>query len=88
MRRCPRRAKVVGMDAMGREGLIRPRHGRVLAGVCAGLARRLGLGPLVTRVLFLVANTVIPGSFLIVYVVLWVLMPAESDRWVAPPARA
>ena len=75
------------MDALGREGLIRPRHGRVLGGVCAGLARRFGLGPWVTRLLFLLVNTLIPGSFLIVYVVLWVLMPSEKQGWVPrPPA--
>lgn len=73
------------MDAFGRQGLVRPRHGRVVAGVCAGLALRLGLGPWLTRLLFLLINTVIPGSFLIVYIVLWVLMPSESDGWPPPP---
>jgi phage shock protein PspC (stress-responsive transcriptional regulator) len=66
------------MDAFARQGLVRPRHGRVIAGVCAGLARRLGLGPWLTRILFLLVNLLIPGSFLIVYVVLWVLMPPED----------
>lgn len=68
------------MDAFARQGLVRPRHGRVVAGVCAGLARRFGMGPWLTRLLFLLINTVIPGSFLIVYVVLWVLMPAEGSE--------
>ncbi len=76
------------MDALGREGLIRPRHGRVLGGVCAGLARRFGMGPWVTRLLFLLVNTLIPGSFLIVYVVLWVLMPSEGQGWVPRPPAA
>jgi phage shock protein C len=76
------------MDALGREGLIRPRQGRLVAGVCAGIGRRLGLGPWVTRLLFLLVNTVIPGSFLIVYVVLWVLMPSEDQGWVPRPERA
>lgn len=72
------------MDAFAREGLVRPRHGRVVAGVCAGLARRLGMGPWLTRILFLLVNTLIPGSFLIVYVVLWVLMPNEAEEWRRP----
>jgi phage shock protein PspC (stress-responsive transcriptional regulator) len=72
------------MVAFARQGLIRPRHGRVVAGVCAGLAVRLGLGPWVTRILFLLANLLIPGSFLIVYVVLWVLMPDEIEDWRQP----
>lgn len=69
------------MDAFGRQGLVRPRRGRVVAGVCAGLALRIGLGAWPTRILFLLANLLIPGSFLIVYVVLWALMPSEGEGW-------
>ncbi len=72
------------MDAFARQGLVRPRHGRVVAGVCAGIARRIGLGPWLTRLLFLLVNTLIPGSFLIVYIVLWVLMPDEVEDWRRP----
>ena len=74
-------------EPLGRAGLIRVYEGRVVAGVCAGIARRIGLGPWLTRLLFLLVNTVIPGSFLIVYVVLWVLMPIESPVWRPAPAR-
>ncbi len=84
MRRSARRRSLEHMDAFAREGLVRPRHGRVVAGVCAGLARRLGMGPWLTRILFLLVNTLIPGSFLIVYVVLWVLMPNEAEEWRRP----
>ena len=58
-------------------GLVRPREGRVIAGVCAGLARRFGLGPWLTRFLFVLILMVLPGSQLIVYPILWVLMPSE-----------
>lgn len=75
-------------EPLGRTGLIRVYEGRVVAGVCAGIGRRIGLGPWLTRLLFLLANTVIPGSFLIVYVALWILMPIESEVWrPAPPVR-
>lgn len=70
--------------AFGERGLVRVNDGRVLGGVLAGLGRRLGLQPWPTRVLFLVALLVIPGSQLLVYPVLWILMPAESDATVAP----
>lgn len=60
-----------------RQGLIRPRDGRLIAGVCAGLGRRFGLAPWSARVVFVVALMVIPGSQLLVYPVLWVLMPSE-----------
>lgn len=61
-----------------RQGLVRPRDGRVIAGVCAGLGRRFGIGPWLARLLFIVILMVIPGSQIIVYPILWVLMPSED----------
>ncbi len=65
-------------ETLGRDGLIRPVQGRVLGGVCAGLGRRFGLDPWPARLLFLLVLMVIPGSQLIVYPVLWILMPSEE----------
>jgi phage shock protein C len=70
-------------STMSRQGLVRPRDGRVLAGVCAGLGRRFGIGPWTARILFLLILAVIPGSPLLVYPILWILMPNEPER-VAP----
>ena len=61
-----------------RQGLIRPREGRVLGGVLAGLGRRFGLGPWTTRLLFVLVLMVLPGSQILIYPVLWVLMPSED----------
>ena len=36
-------------------GLYRPRHGRVIAGVCAGLAQRFGMAPWTVRLLALLS---------------------------------
>lgn len=55
--------------------LYRPRS-RVIAGVCAGLARRFGMSPWLVRVLFLV-SCLLPGPQIIAYLVLWVVMPSE-----------
>jgi phage shock protein C len=60
-----------------RQGLVRPRQGRNIAGVCAGLGRRFGLSPWTARILFILVLLVIPGSQIIVYPILWVLMPSE-----------
>jgi phage shock protein PspC (stress-responsive transcriptional regulator) len=60
------------------QGLVRPRQGRVLGGVCAGLGRRFGLSPWTARLLFLVILMLLPGSQLIIYPVLWILMPSED----------
>ena len=67
------------------EGLVRPRDGRVLAGVVAGLGRRFGIDPWPARLLFVLLLMVIPGSQLLIYPVLWILMPAE-DRLPVPAA--
>ena len=61
------------------QGLIRPRDGRILGGVCAGLGRRFGLTPWIARLLFVLILMVVPGSQLLIYPVLWILMPAEGS---------
>lgn len=58
-------------------GLVRPKEGRVIAGVCAGLARRFEWDATVVRVLF-VLSLMLPGPQVLIYLVLWVLMPEEE----------
>ena len=65
-------------DTMRREGLVRPRDGRVLAGVCAGLGRRFGIDPWPARLLFVLLLLIIPGSSILIYPLLWALMPKET----------
>lgn len=57
--------------------LTRPRQGKVIAGVCAGLAQRFGWSVFLVRLLF-VLSIVIPGSQVLVYIVLWILMPQRD----------
>ena len=64
-------------ESFARQGLYRPLGDRVVAGVCSGLGRRLGLDPWPARLLFVLALMVLPGSQIIVYPVLWALMPSE-----------
>jgi phage shock protein C len=68
-------------DSFRRQGLVRPRQDRVIAGVCAGLGRRLGIEPWLARLLFVLILFVIPGSQILIYPILWVLMPSDE-----PPA--
>jgi phage shock protein C len=65
-------------DGLRRQGLVRPREGRVLAGVCAGLGRRFGIAPWPARLLFVLILFVLPGSQLLIYPILWILMPKEE----------
>ena len=57
--------------------LVRPRDGRWIAGVCAGLGRRFGLSANVVRLIF-VLSCLLPGPQVLIYIVLWILMPDES----------
>jgi phage shock protein PspC (stress-responsive transcriptional regulator) len=57
-------------------GLSRPRRGRILGGVCAALARRFDVSPLVVRALFVV-SCVLPGPQILLYLGLWLVIPSE-----------
>jgi phage shock protein C len=63
--------------AFRRRGLTRPKDGRVLGGVVAGLGRRLGIDPWPARLLFILVLMLLPGSQLLIYPILWVLMPSD-----------
>lgn len=66
-------------QSMAHQGLVRPRQDRVLGGVCAGLGRRFGISPWTARLLFVLLLMVVPGSQILVYPILWILMPAEGS---------
>ncbi len=54
--------------------LTRPQQGRMIAGVCAGLAQRFGWNVGLVRLLFLL-SCLLPGPQFVIYLVLWVLIP-------------
>jgi phage shock protein PspC (stress-responsive transcriptional regulator) len=56
--------------------LYRPRDDRWIAGVCSGLARRFGMSSGTVRLLFIV-SVLLPGTQVLIYLVLWALMPSE-----------
>ena len=66
-------------------GLVRPQQGRVLGGVIAGLAQRFGIGAWTARLLFVLVLMVIPGSQILVYPILWILMPSADSAVVQSP---
>jgi phage shock protein C len=65
-------------DWFRRQGLVRPRQDRVLAGVAAGLGRRIGIDPWPARLLFLLLVLALHCSPILIYVILWILMPVEQ----------
>jgi len=60
--------------------LERSRTERMIGGVCGGLAQYFGVDPTLVRAL-LVFVTLLGGAGVLLYAVLWVIMPLE-----APPS--
>jgi phage shock protein PspC (stress-responsive transcriptional regulator) len=56
--------------------LVRPQRGRIIAGVCAALARRFDVKPWQVRLVF-VLSCLLPGPQFLLYVALWIILPSE-----------
>jgi phage shock protein PspC (stress-responsive transcriptional regulator) len=57
--------------------LYRPRDGRMIAGVCAALARRFGVSVGMIRILA-VLSCLLPGPQFVAYIILWIMIPSEE----------
>ena len=62
---------------MASHALVRPRRGRMVAGVCAAIARRFDLSPALVRALF-VLSMLLPGPQVLAYIVLWIVIPGDD----------
>jgi len=65
------------MDAPARQGFYRGK-GRIIGGVCCGIAAALHVDTLWVRIAF-VALALAQGIGLVIYALLWVLMPEASE---------
>ncbi len=63
---------------MQQSRLMRSESDRMLAGVCGGIAAYLGVDPVLVRLGFVVL-LMASGVGLPIYLVLWLVMPAESQ---------
>lgn len=59
---------------------VRKENGRMMAGVCAGLAERFTVSVTVIRLAFVLGFLFSGGAAAILYMVLWVIMPLEIPR--------
>jgi phage shock protein C len=59
--------------------LVRPRAGRMIAGVCAGLADYTGIDVTMMRVLVAARAVITGGAGLLAYLVAWALIPNETE---------
>lgn len=66
-------------QSLARQGLIRSSDQKILGGVSAGIGRRIGVGPWAARLLVVLVMLVLPGSSILIYPILWILMPTEEQ---------
>ena len=57
--------------------LSRTREGRVVAGVCAGIAAYFGIDPTLVRLAFAVF-TIFGGAGILIYLLAWIVIPEEG----------
>ena len=60
--------------------LVRARKGRILAGVCAGIAEYVGIDVTVIRLIFVVLGVVTAGVGVLVYLAAWIVIPEEGEE--------
>lgn len=63
--------------------LVRSESERMLAGVCGGLGQHFGIDPSVVRIVF-VLLAVFGGSGVVLYLVLWLILPRSSGADLPP----
>ena len=60
--------------------LRRTRDGRMLAGVCAGVAGYFGLDVTLVRVISAVVSVITGGAGVLAYLVAWIIIPDEGQK--------
>ena len=65
-------------NGSGGKRLLRPRNGRMAAGVCAGLAAYFGVDVNLVRLGFGVL-TVFYGLGILIYLIAWAVLPEEGE---------
>jgi phage shock protein C len=75
-RLCPYCARAVAGAALVTHQLVRPRKGRVIAGVCAGLAQHFGWSIIMLRLVWLLLF-LFAGAGGLLYIILWIVIPNE-----------
>jgi phage shock protein C len=59
------------------DALVRVAKGRMLGGVCAGIAQRYGWDVNAVRLAFIV-SCLLPGPQVVLYLALWLVIPMEG----------
>ena len=67
------------MDTNGTKRLYRKSEGRIVAGVCTGLADYLGIDVTLVRLGF-AALTIFGGAGILLYLIAWLVVPQEGEK--------
>lgn len=63
---------------MKEKRLVRSRHERICCGVAGGIAEYLNVDPALVRIFFVLTTILCGGLGLLLYAILWILMPEEK----------
>jgi phage shock protein C len=63
----------------GTKTLVRSRNDRMVAGICAGVARYFGIDVTMVRVMLVVLCLITGGAGILAYLLAWVIIPEESE---------
>lgn len=64
----------------GTKTLVRSRKGRMVAGICAGVAEYFGWDVTLVRVVVAVIAVLTGGAGLLAYLAAWAIIPEEGDK--------
>jgi len=67
-------------DGNANKVLVRSRDGRMLAGVCAGVAGYFGFDVTLVRVIWAVVSVLTGGAGVLAYLAAWVIIPDEGQK--------
>ncbi len=62
---------------MNEKRLVRVEDGKMIAGVCTGLAKYFGVDATIIRIIFVLLGLFAAGGVLL-YLILWAVMPVEG----------
>jgi phage shock protein C len=60
--------------------LVRSRQGRMVAGVCAGVAEYFGIDVALVRVLVAVVTVITGGAGVLAYLAAWAIIPGQGEK--------
>ena len=66
-----------GVRPHSRTSLSRPREGKLIAGVCAGVARHLDIDVTLVRIVWVLLTIFPPVPGIILYIIFWIVMPRD-----------